>query len=268
MHVSSLHIHPLKSGAALDVETIDVVTRGPVGDRRWMIVDAAGRFVTARAESRVVSIRAVPVGDGLHLSAPGCADIGVDAPDGSRRTRVRIWNDDLDAALADDAAHAWLSAFLGRAVRLVRMDERSRRPVNPVYGTATDEVSFADGYPLLVISQAALDGLNARLARPVGMSRFRPNVVVDQADAHAEDHWRRVRIGAVEFDAVKRCTRCVFTTIDPATAERDPGREPLATLGTYRRAAGSDEVYFGMNLIARGAGSVRRGDPVEVLATR
>ncbi len=268
MHIASLHIHSLKSAAVLDVDALDIVARGPVGDRRWMVVDAANRFMTARAEARLVLIRALPRGDGLLLSTPGRTPLEVSAPAGTLRIPVRVWNDEVDAAVADNEAHAWLSEFLDRPVRLVRMDAGSHRAVDPAYGANGDEVSFADGYPLLVISQSALDALNARLARPVAMTRFRPNIVVAGATAHAEDGWRRVRIGSLEFDAVKACARCVFTTIDPATGERDPAREPLATLGTYRRAVEGDGILFGMNLIARGTGVVRRGDTVEVLEAR
>lgn len=268
MHVASLHIHPLKSCAALDVGALEVVPRGPVGDRRWLVIDAANRFVTARAEARLVLIRALPERDGLSLSAPGCAPLAVAAPREGPRLPVRIWDDQVDAALADDAAHAWLSAFLGRPVRLVHMDSRSHRAIDPAFGGAGDEVSFADGYPLLVISRASLEGLNERLGHAIGMTRFRPNVVVDDCAPHAEDGWERVRIGEVEFDAVKRCARCVFTTIDPVTAERDPEGEPLRTLRTYRGAPNGKDVLFGMNLIARGTGTLRRGDPVDVIAAR
>ncbi|MEO6064866.1 MAG: MOSC N-terminal beta barrel domain-containing protein [Lysobacterales bacterium] len=268
MHVASLHIHPLKSAAALDVDTLEIVARGAVGDRRWMVIDAADRFVTARAEARLVLIRALPQGEGLMLSAPGTTPLCVAAPTNARRIVVRIWNDHVGAVLADEDAHAWLSAFLGRPVRLVYMDSASRRAVDPVFGAAGDEVSFADGYPLLVISGNALHELNARLADPISMTRFRPNIVIEQCAPHAEDGWRRVRIGTVAFDAVKTCTRCVFTTIDPATAIRDAAGEPLTTLRTYRRAEVGNDVLFGMNLIARGEGTLRLGDPVEVLELR
>ena len=268
MHVASLHIHPLKSCTALDVDTLDVVPRGPVGDRRWMVIDASNRFVTARAEARLVLIRVLPQGEGLSLAAPGCAPLAVAAPRDGPRVSVRVWDDHVDAVLADDSAHAWLSSFLGRPLRLVHMDQRSRRAVDPAYGDPGDEVSFADGYPLLAISRAALDGLNERLEHPVTMTRFRPNIVIADCEPHAEDGWQRVRIGEVEFDAVKRCARCVFTTIDPDTAVRDPQGEPLRTLRAYRGAPNGKDVLFGMNLIARGSGTLRRGDRVDVIQAR
>jgi len=215
-----------------------------------------------------VLIRALAQDDGLTLSAPGCAPLAVAVPRNGQRVQVRVWDDHVDAALADDSAHAWLGDFLGRPLRLVYMDSEARRAIDPAFGTPGDEVSFADGYPLLVISRAALDGLNARLVHQIGMTRFRPNVVVDDCAPHAEDGWRRVRIGEVEFDAVKRCARCVFTTIDPVTAVRDAQGEPLRTLRTYRDAGNGKDVLFGMNLIARGTGTLHQGDRVDVLELR
>lgn len=270
MRIASLHLHPLKSCAPLDVDRLDVTPRGPAGDRRWLIVDADARFVTAREHTRVVGIHAVPDADGLRLQAPGMPPLQVATPPANApRLEVTIWRDAVDAQRCDARADAWLSHYLGMPVRLVHMDAAARRAVDPAYARPGDEVSFADAYPLLMISQAALDALNARLPRPVPMARFRPNLVVEGATPHAEDGWRRVRIGGIEFDAVKPCTRCVFTTVDAATMTRDPDGEPLRTLATYRRApagSGLSGVLFGMNLVPRGAGTLRRGDAVSVLA--
>ena len=264
MHVASLHLHPLKSCAQLDVDRLDITPRGPAGDRRWLIVDADSRFVTARQRAEVVGIRAAPDSDGLRLDAPGMPMLRVPMPPAhAARIAVTIWRDTVDALHAGAAADAWLAAYLGFPARLVHMDDGVRRAVDPEHSQPGDVVSFADAYPLLVISQAALDGLNARLVRPVPMARFRPNIVVADAPAHAEDGWRRARIGGVEFDAVKACTRCVFTTVDPASMARDPDGEPLRTLMQYRRTPAG--VTFGMNLIPRGTGRVRRGDAVSVL---
>lgn len=268
MHLSSLHLYPLKSAAGLAVETLDIVPRGPRHDRRWLVLDTDGRFVTARQISRMVLIRAGTAGGGLRLSAPGLPDFDVAAPQpNASRLRVSIWKDTVDAAVVDPAADAWLSVFLQQPVRLVYMDDDARRAVDPVYAQPGDEVSFADGYPLLVISLSALDGLNTRLAdigrEPVSMSQFRPNLVVADAAAHAEDDWKRVRIGALEFDAVKVCTRCVFTTVDPVSGMRREDGEPLNILKDYRRTPAG--ITFGMNLIPRGVGTLCVGDAVETL---
>jgi uncharacterized protein YcbX len=265
MHLSAIHVYPIKSCAPLSPGEAAVETRGLAGDRRWMLVDDSGRFITGRQVPRTVLLRATPKASGLQLEAPGAAPIAVAFPpaDAARHT-VTVWKDSVQAPDAGDAVAQWLHGVLGRAARLVYMDAAAVRPVKPGRGQPGDEVSFADGYPLLAISQAALDGLNARLAAPVPMLRFRPNLVIEGAAAHAEDGWRRVRIGAVEFEGVKPCVRCVFTTVDTGRGAPDPSGEPLRTLKTYRRT--EDGVTFGLNLIPRGRGTVRVGDAVEVLA--
>jgi uncharacterized protein YcbX len=264
MHLSEAYVHPVKSCAGMALEALDIEPRGPRHDRRWMVVEAGGRFVTGRRLPRMVLIRPRPQADGLVLAAPGMPELGIALPGpGAPRLEVEVWGDRVEAQLAGGEADRWLSRFLGFELRLVHMDDAARRAVDPARARAGDEVSFADGYPLLLIGQASLDGLNARLAAPLPMTRFRPNLVVAGAEPHAEDRWRRIRIGAIAFEVVKPCTRCVFTTVDSAGGFFDPSGEPLATLKTYRR--GERGITFGMNLIARGRGTIRVGDRVEVI---
>ena len=262
--LASIHIYPLKSGAPLKLESARVRARGLEHDRRWMVVDAEGKFITGRQYPRLTLIRANPDGDALHLRAPGMPDLHLTAPVGALRGDVEVWGSHVDAAIADAAANAWISAFLGIRARFAHMDEACLRSVDPDYSQSGDIVSFADGYPLLVISQAALDMLNSKLALPVPMLRFRPSIVVDGVAAHAEDDWKRVRIADIEFDVAKPCIRCVFTTVDFVRGEFDPSGEPLRTLLTYRRTPKG--VSFGQNLIPRGTGMLRVGDAVEPLA--
>lgn len=259
MQIHALYEYPLKSAAARPVDRLELAPRGPANDRRWMVVDPDGGFLTGRQLPRMVLLRAEPGDGGLRLAAPGmpALSVAVPAPDAPRQ-RVTVWKDQVDASLAGEQADAWLSRFLGRPARLVHMDPAARRPLKPAYAQPGDEVSFADGFPLLLISQASLDALNARLARPIPMTRFRPNLVVSGCAPHAEDGWRRLRIGGIEMEVAKPCVRCVFTTVDPATGERDPDGEPLRTLKEYRR--GESGITFGVNLIARGSGVVRVGD--------
>jgi uncharacterized protein YcbX len=264
-HLSALHVFPVKSCAALAPPSARVEARGIVGDRRWMIVDAGGKFITGREVSRMPLIRAALAGDGLALEAPGMPALRVNAPDADATRRdVTVWGATVAALAADAAADAWLSRYLERPASLVYMDDDARRAVDADYAEPGDEVSFADGFPVLLISQEALDALNAKLAQPIPMLRFRPNLVVAGVAPHAEDGWRRIRVGEVEFDVVKPCTRCVFTTVDPFAGERDPSGEPLRTLVTYRRTPKG--VTFGQNLIPRGTGTLRVGDAVKVLA--
>jgi len=264
MHLSALHIYPMKSCAPLPVESARIEPRGLQHDRRWMVVDAGGCFLTGRDLPRLTLVRAVPEGDGLSLRAPGMPALHVPVPDTDATMPVVVWKSDVLARPCDAAADEWLSAFLDRSVRLVHMDAGVHRAVVGKQAQPGDEVSFADAWPLLLVTRAALDGLNARLSRPVSMLRFRPNLVVDGAPAHAEDGWSRLRIGGHDFDVGPACVRCVFTTVDPARGERDPDGEPLRTLITYRR--GEAGVTFGRNLVPRGTGTLRVGDAVEVLA--
>jgi uncharacterized protein YcbX len=263
--LAAITIFPVKSGAGLALARAMVEPRGLADDRRWLVVDDQGRFLTGRQLPGLVQLRATPDAGGLVLSAPARPALRVARPGaGAPRRNVVVWKDTVDAACAGDAADAWLSALLGRAAHLVFMDEVAHRAVDPARAAPGDEVSFADGFPLLLVGQASLDALNARLAQPVPMARFRPNLVVAGSAPHAEDGWRRLRIGAVEFEVAKPCTRCVFTTVDPEHGVFDPSGEPLATLKTYRRTP--DGVTFGMNLLARGTGTLALGDPVVALA--
>jgi len=195
----------------------------------------------------------------------------VSAPGGDELIPVTVWQSRLLAAPAGAAADAWFSAVTGEPVRLVYLDDPTRRRPNPDYSRDDDRVSFADGYPLLLTTDSSLAELNEAIAAgpgaaegPLPMRRFRPSVVVAGTDPWAEDGWRRLRIGEVTFRAVKGCDRCVLTTIDPDTAAT--GHEPIATLARNRRWDG--KVWFGMNLIPdapRPGSSIRVGDPVQVL---
>ena len=264
MHLAGLYLYPIKSSAPLAMETAMVEARGLQHDRRWMVVDAEGRFLTGRQLPRLTLVRAIPGPGGLSLDAPGMPSLQVPFPLAATTVPVSVWKSDVAARPVSAAADGWLSDFLRQPARLVHMDAGVVRPMTDAHARPGDEVSFADAFPLLLVSRAALDGLNARLAKPVSMLQFRPNLVVDGVAAHAEDGWKRIRIGDVEFDVAKPCTRCVFTTVDPARGERDPDGEPLRTLIGYRRSG--DGVTFGQNLIPRSLGTLQAGDVVEVLA--
>ncbi len=257
--LSSIHIYPIKATGGVGLDEAVVEPRGLAHDRRWLLVDETGTFLTQRQHARLALIRARVRESHRDVRAPAMDTLTVPFPaTGAARQSVRIWKNEVDAAIADEATHAWFSRFLGVACRLVYMDERAVRPVDPQYAVGPDEVSFADGYPLLLTSEASLAALNARLDVPVPMTRFRPNLVVVGFDAFAEDQWRQVRLGAVLFHVVKPSARCVVTTIDQQTAAQ--GKEQLKTLGAFRRWDG--QVYFGMNLIPDKPGVVRVGDGV------
>ena len=262
MRLRALYRYPVKSLRGEEFHSLEVDARGFAGDRRWMVVDADGRFLTQRQQARMALVDTRIDTDGaLHLAAPGMPPLSV-VGGGTEQIMVRVWDDRVAAEPTGAEANAWLSEFIGQPCRLVRMPGATRRAVDPDYATADDQVGFADGFPFLLISQASLDDLNVRLEQPVPMLRFRPNLVVSGCAPFAEDGWRRIRIGALEFRVAKPCSRCVIPTIDYATGVR--GREPLQTLMTYRRR--DNKVYFGQNLIHDGPGRLERDMPVEVLA--
>jgi len=266
--LSALHIFPLKSGAPLSLTQAPVQSRGLMHDRRWMVIDSAGKFVTGRQLPRTTLIRAQSDDASLQLDAPGMPTLRIAATSEGARVATAVWGAAVSPLLAGDDAHAWISDYLRAPYRLVYMDDACARPLKAKYdgkyGRDSDQVSFADGFPLLLTSQAALDLLNSKLARSVPMLRFRPNLVVAGTTPHAEDEWKRIRVGECEFEVAKPCTRCVFTTVDFERGERDPNGEPLRTLITYRRTP--EGVSFGQNLIPRKLGTLRVGDNVEILA--
>jgi uncharacterized protein YcbX len=258
--ISALYVHPVKGFAGIRVEAAEVTARGLAHDRRWMVVDADGLFVTQRERPEMVLVRTALSADAIDLAAPGLAPFRLPLrhEDGHAR-EARVWRHQ-GRALVHAEGSAWISRFMGGPHELVYMPEDERRPVDPDYGRTGDIVSFADGYPLLLISQASLDQLNVRLAVPIGMERFRPSVVVEGCPPHAEDGWPAFAIGALAFRGVKPCSRCTVTTVDPATGARGP--EPLRTLAVYRSRDG--KVWFGMNVVPDGIGPLRVGDEVSV----
>ena len=258
--VSALYVYPIKACRGVRVAEWPVVERGFDADRRWMIVDHAGHFVTQRDESRLALVKTAFAGDALRLEAPELAPLNLPRRYEVEATRaVRVWQDD-GVGCPHPEGSAWFSEFLGAPHELVYMPDSQRRYVNPERARPTDIVSFADGYPFLLISEASLQDLNARLATPVPMERFRPNIVISGTQPFAEDDFAQLRLGDISFRGVKRCDRCTVTTIDIETGERS--KEPLRTLASFRLS--DSKVWFGMNLIHDGPGVLRVGDAVHV----
>ncbi|WP_369990540.1 MOSC domain-containing protein [Pseudomonas xanthosomatis] len=266
MILSALYRYPVKSVQAQSLQACAVGSMGLEGDRRWMVVEADnGRFLTQRAWPGLGLIHADYLADGsLLLAAAGRAPLQVAVPPADEALRgVTIWRDTLRVPDAGDEAAAWLSELLGKPVRLVHCPEPRARYLPSGYGLASDRAAFPDGFPLLLIGQASLDELSRRVGRPMQMLRFRPNLVVEGAEAFAEDQWKRIRIGAMTLRVLKPSVRCILTTLDPATGERSPDREPLTTLKTFREKEG--DVLFGQNLAVDGEGELQVGMAVEVL---
>ncbi len=262
MHLAAISIYPVKSCRGLALETTALDRFGPRGDRRWMVVSPGGDMLTQREVRQMALVDVNVTANGLRL---GTAQNGVNADtptDTGRRLLVRVWGDRVEAVDAGDDAAGWLETQLGQPCRLVFMPDDSIRRVDGAYAGAGETVGFADGFPLLLVSRASLDDLNQRLEEAVPANRFRPNLIVAGTEPFAEDGWRRIRIGEMEFDVAKACSRCVIPSIIQETAERDPGINRV--LAGFRRREG--QIFFGQNLLYQREGELNVGDPVEVLA--
>jgi uncharacterized protein YcbX len=240
--------------------------RGAVNDRRWMLVDDRGTFVSQRAVPRLALVAPDLTSNGLRVSGPGMPELDVARPGADAEAiTAGVWDGECRVLVADDEAHRWFSRFLGGSVRLVYQPDDAVLAMGPQYAGALTEprcIALTDGAPLLLIGAASLDDLNHRLPKALLMNRFRPNLVVSGADAYAEDTWKRISIGAMRFEITHPCARCVATTVDQTTAEK--GDEPLRTLATYRRVGSG--VMFGQNATHHAPGRIRVGDMVDVLS--
>ena len=261
--VSELNVYPLKSERGIPVREMPLDARGPASDRRWMLVDPRGTMYSQRVLPRMALISVESGSPELACTAPNLPPLRVPtpSPDGAPRISATVWDDTVEVQLAGEAAHAWFSQFLAAECRLVYQPEDSFRQVNRFYTAAGVGVSLADGFPLLLIGQGSLDALNARLEKPVEMRRFRPNVVVAGTEPFAEDAWRRIRIGEVEFSVVKPCARCSIPSVDPDSGEM--GKEPMRTLANFRRR--NNDVFFGENIVHHSQGTLRLNDAVSVM---
>ena len=259
--LSAIYRYPLKSARGHALHTAVMDRFGLAGDRRWMLVDDSGRFQSQRRLPSLALLDAEITEDGLRLRF-GERDIQLSTPDPRGPcVLASVWKDTLMCPVAEDAVNAWLSEVLGESLRLVHCPESARRGVDPDYATAGEQLAFADGFPLLLISEASLAGLNERLPAPAPMDRFRPNLVIRDVEAHAEDQWRQIRVGQTPVRVVKPCSRCVIPSIDQQTARRDPHIN--RALAKYRRRDGA--IYFGMNALAPAGARFEVGNPVTLI---
>ncbi len=259
--LSAVYVYPIKSCGGISLQSANLEATGLRDDRRWMLVDGTGKFMSQRRHPKLALISPSLAPDRLVVSAPGMPDLEVpfDGETGDRLD-VEVWGDAQRGVPVGGEADRWFGRFLGSPCRLVRKPEDDVRPVDSAYARSGDQTSFADGFPLLLISEASLEDLNRRLESPVSMNRFRPNLVVRGCGPYAEDGWGEMRVGDAVLRVAEPCPRCAITTVDQDSGER--GKEPLRTLATYRKAEG--EVWFGRNLIHTSLGTVNVGDPVGV----
>lgn len=260
--VTRLWIHPLKGARATALKSMAFDAMGPRWDRRWMVIRPDGGMVTQRDTPGLAVIHPHMENGKLRLEADGRDPLNLPADPVGDPVGVTIHGSGAVGCAVSPDADAWLSGVLRRDVRLVFMREEDARATDPAYAGG-HQVSFADGFPALLVSERSVEELARRSRREIPAERFRPNIVVTGAHPHDEDRWQRFTLGGMGFSGVKLCTRCKVTTTDQRTGARDPDREPLRTLALYRRIESA--VYFGVNVVHDGPGRISVGDRVEVL---
>jgi uncharacterized protein YcbX len=277
MHISEINIFPIKSLKGIAVSSAAIESWGLRLDRRWVLTDADGTFLTQREMPAMATIRIGFRGDGIQASVEHGTSLDIDPLTEGERTSVQVWQSSSVAIGYDADVNEWFSDVLKAHVRLFYMPDDGGRPVNMRFNRGSEVVSFADGYPLMALGEASLAELNSRLDTPLPMNRFRPNLVISGSDAFAEDDWLKIKVGEATFRSTKPCERCVITTVDQDRGEFD-GKDPLQTLATYRQAkmvmperfealgVSGNGVLFGQNLIAETPGAIiRLGDEVSVV---
>jgi uncharacterized protein YcbX len=260
--LQEIYLYPIKSLGGISVRQALVEEKGFRYDRRWMLVDKKGDFVTQRQHPQLALLQVALSETQLEVfskedpSQRIAFDLDLVS---EQELQVSIWGDQVLARVVSAELSLWFSGFLQMELDLVVMPESSNRKMDPRYAVQGESVSFADGMPYVMIGQASLDELNQRLEVPVSMDRFRPNLVFSGGQAFEEDEFTRIKVGEVDFQVVKPCARCVMITVDQEKGTK--GKEPLATLATYR-SQGS-KVYFGQNAVALAPGMVRVGDLIQ-----
>jgi uncharacterized protein len=257
LRLTGINIYPIKSAGGIALSEWEIDAFGLRYDRRWMVVDESGTFITQRTHPRMALVE-VKIGDGvLQIDAPGMRTLETSLhPAAAVVTQVVVWNFAGPSTWLGEEAAVWFSQFLATGCSLVHMGDDVVRRANPLFAPVATRVSFADGYPILLISEESLADLNGRLSRPLPMNRFRPNLVVAGGEPYGEDGWERIAISDVRLQVVKPCARCLITTTDQGTGLR--AKEPLRTLASYRKVG--DEVMFGQNVVHQNTGRLRVGD--------
>ena len=265
MQVAELNIFPLKSARGITVPSARIEAMGLAGDRRMMIVDPTGQFITQRELPALARLTVAPTESGVHLTLDDGREVLVAQPQPDNRMDVAVWRSIVSAAVADETSNATLSAWFDTPMKLVFFDTAARRLANTEWAGNDSPVSFADGYQVLVTTTGSLRALNEDMAKhgegAVGMERFRPNIVVDCDEAWAEDRWTAIEIAGIRYDFVKPCARCIMTSQDQTTGSRE-GATPIPAMGRIRMSADRrvPGPLFGWNAVPRSEGAIALGD--------
>lgn len=262
--VSELYIYPVKSLGGIALPAASLTDRGFEYDRRWMLVDDDNRFLSQRELAAMALLKVSLHEGGLLVKNTSKTDCSYQVPFQpltTETTMVTIWNDSCRAQYVSAEADAWFSEQLNVSCRLVYMPDSTLRQVDEVYAQNKEIASFADAFPILIIGQASLDDLNSKLASPLPMDRFRPNIVFTGGLPFQEDDMKQFSIGDIQLFGVKPCARCTITTINQQSGVKL--KEPLKTLSTYR--ARNNKIYFGQNLLYQGNGTIRVGDAITAI---
>lgn len=263
--VTDLFIYPVKSCAPLRVSRAWVGNQGLESDRRYMLVDPSGQFLTARRYPRLTQLLATPISTGLVLATDSMPSLRLDTHEFlDEWINVEVWKQTVKAQSCGQLADEWISAFLGITCRLVYFADDSQRAVK---NSQSDQVAFADGYPVLLTSETSLNWLQERCPVTIDQQQFRANIVVSGDLPFAEDGWLDISIGEARFSVHSPCERCKLITLPPGKTEFDVTQEPLRTLLQHRRWSNGGAI-FGQNLLVRQAGVISEGMTVKVLARK
>lgn len=264
LQVSQLYVYPIKSLGGCSVSSTNITDRGFEHDRRWMLVDANNRFLSQREIAVMALLQVEILNNGLKVFHKNNPEVFLEIPFKSQSEifiNVDIWDNHCTAQLQDAFINKWFSKILGQPCQLVYMTNSSQVKVETAYAINNDLTSFSDGFPILMIGESSLADLNNRLQAPIPMNRFRPNIVFTGSVPFVEDNLKEFTINDILFFGVKPCSRCVVTTINQDTIEKN--KEPLQTLATYRKK--NSKIYFGQNVIAAGLGKISIGNKIEIV---
>ncbi len=256
-YLSDIYVYPVKSLGGVWLNNAKVMEKGLEHDRRWMLVDENNTFMTIRKYSEFLFFK-VEIGEETYnISYRGEAMTIPHKIQEGERIHTSVWGSEVEAIAGERNWDDWFSDRLGVRCRLVHMPEAADRRIKSQWGDGT--VSFADGYPYLIVGKASLNDLNSRLEVPLEMERFRPNLVFEGGEPFEEFRWSNFFIGSNRFQGLKPCERCVVTTYDPVTG--DKGREPLLTLSRQKI---NEKIVFGQHVSAVDKETVSVGDEVVV----